>query len=271
MYSLRVTVTRLFDTPIASNQSVREFDSRAAFWSGLRYERDQRNALYGQDFDEMESTIRNAFAAHLAGAVRESFENREIEWNKRIARITFRVLDISYGSLKIELGVPDIDSLLDLVGNNSDVLEAILDEYVPQAFVRSTGIQKNQCTYRTEVSPSLHSYAQKRESEPSGLDRGPRRNLEKEDAKEKGAKILGELVRSPLVFPVLIICFLWYVARQDTLAERQILGGLMQNVMQQQTAVLGMLRDVAIREAKKPETDERERKEATASDKQEKK
>jgi len=46
---------------------------------------------------------------------------------------------------------------------------------------------------------------------------------------------------------VLLICFLWYIARQDTMAERQFVSGMMQALMQQQTATLSVLRDVAVK------------------------
>jgi len=46
--------------------------------------------------------------------------------------------------------------------------------------------------------------------------------------------------------PVLLVMFLWYFNRQDTLAERQMQNDLIKTILQQQTAVLEVLKDALI-------------------------
>jgi hypothetical protein len=60
------------------------------------------------------------------------------------------------------------------------------------------------------------------------------------------------LARSPYLVAFLLMVFLWYSARQDALADRQILSGLIQSFTQQQTETLRVLKDVAVRENSKP-------------------
>jgi hypothetical protein len=123
------------------------------------------------------------------------------------------------------------------------VLEAILDTYVPEAFNDVVSANKDLFLVQTVASTPLREYARTRST---ALPNTPITDGA-EDAKRQGGKIVSEIVRSPLIFPVLLIFFLWYLARQDTMAERQVLSGLMQAVLQQQTATIGILRDAATR------------------------
>jgi hypothetical protein len=127
-------------------------------------------------------------------------------------------------------------------------LEALLEAYVPEAFESATHLVGDQFNFKAEVSKDLANYARtKAASDGRQTVDSPDPEVKKEDTKQRGARIAADLLTSPLVFPVLLICFLWYAARQDTLAERQIVSGLMQALIQQQTATTALIRDVAVK------------------------
>jgi hypothetical protein len=154
--------------------------------------------------------------------------------------IAVRVGDIRYGSLKFDLDFPDVDGALELFGNSADVLAAILETYIPQAFYEAEDIRADQLqglfTFDVNMAQPFVQYtAQKKAGEKKESPKGA------VDAKARGALILGEMIRSPLIFPVLLVMFLWFVARQDMLAQRQMETDLIKTTLQQQTAVLTTL------------------------------
>jgi len=146
------------------------------------------------------------------------------------------------------LEVPDPDTIFDILGNNAVVLEAILEEYAPEAFARSTSLYASDFDFRVEASDELRQFARRREKrQPAPTAAGDPDRNNKEDRKQAGARIAANLIRSPLVFPIILIMFLWYIARQDMLAERQIVAGLMQTLIQQETTTLTTMKDVVVR------------------------
>jgi len=153
-------------------------------------------------------------------------------------RLILTVVAIRYGSLKVDLGIPDINAFIDVIGNNSEAFEALFGAYFPRAFGRViTGDsgEASQCEYEIHIPPDLRKY----------IDSPRNGNVPQSEsgAKEKGTALLINLIQSPLILPIILICFLWFYARQDMIEERRITNGLTQTLVTEQTAVISLLRD----------------------------
>ena len=268
MNTLSITVRRQVGRGgILERERVKsDFNSKEGFWSGLRSKYSNAENRSAETF---ENRLRNDFPRRLAIQVQHALNIKLVEEYSElreqgpgrahgfrqladldrlalISRIAFTIEDLSYGSLKIELGVPDPDSVLELLGDNVELLGAILDEYVPEAFEETTDLESDQFAFETIISPALTAYARRKMSTSASVPQSSKGLGDDLDSrKREGARFLAGLVRSPLVFPILLICFLWYVDRQDTLAERQIVSGLMQTLVQEQTATVSILKGLA--------------------------
>jgi hypothetical protein len=165
--------------------------------------------------------------------------------------IAVKVGEIHYGSLKFDLDFPDVDGVLELFGNNSEALAAVLETYIPQAFYDAEGIPTDDgglFAFDVSIARPFVQYAVQKQAGDKG--EVPVASI---DAKARGAAVIASIIRSPLIFPVLLVMFLWYFNRQDSLAERQMENELIKTTLQQQTTVLTtLIESVLKKEATSP-------------------
>jgi len=241
MYTLSVTVTNL-RSEVSSEASARRF------WSFI-----EKDSL-DQDSLVFEGRLRNSLARELSRRIQthalrvnsrhsmhETVQLNDSAMLRQVARLIFTLEEIKYGSLKMEIGIPDPDALIETFGNNIDVLKAVFDAYIPEAFADSMQMGTNilePLKFDSQLPREMCERAR-----ASAPDSKPDKSQDAASAATKGTQFVAALVSSPLIFPVILIVFLWYLARQDVMAERQMLSNMMQITIQQQTATLAVLKD----------------------------
>ena len=246
MYTLRVTVTNL-QTERFGDASARQF------WADLPV-RDGSERVAS----DYEARLANRFARRLTRLVQDHILGRYSERpaspgddkSRLISRIVFTLESISYGSLKMDIGIPDIDALYELLGGNIDVLEAIFGAYVPEAFEDSVDVTRDVIQQRFIFQPKLSPELIERLNQKKGEIA---KDGQESGVTAKGQRFVAAAVRSAIVLPVLLVFFLWYIARQDIMAERQMLNATLQTITQQQTATLSLLKDALGKATKEPE------------------
>jgi hypothetical protein len=226
----------------------REFsDSRLAFWDAFATEAGDRRNLEPGGVEDYAARLEQRLKNHFPSALHRQISDALLSYRSpddfhqsrasRVARgrLLLTVEAVRYGSLKIELGIPDIDAFIEVLGNNSEAFEALLGAYVPEAFNNCLPGDSRSLEFEVDIPSDVQHYIN-----------SPRNGkMPKSDgtAKEKGTAILTNLIQSPLIFPIILICFLWYYARQDMVDERRVTYGLVQTLVTEQTAVISLLKD----------------------------
>jgi hypothetical protein len=150
--------------------------------------------------------------------------------------LIFGIRNIRYRSLHFDLAMPNIDSALDAVGANLDLLQCILGAYIPRAFSDTFGVAADDFRFNVEVPTPPTSANGEKAAPPANADIS-------KDNKQSATRFLVQVIQSPLIFPILLILMLWYFARQDTMQERQMLNALMTTLLQQQTETIRVIKD----------------------------
>ncbi len=226
-------------------------NSRTAFWNDFALNARLRTAgsLDSDEFaSRQEQTLRNLLPLNLLSLMVRDLLGKSRDFDdlplKRPegesvspARLVTTVEAIRYGSMKVDLGLPDVDAFVELIGNNSEAFEAIFGAYLPEAFNNVFPSESGSLNYSVEIPRDVRDYIDSRPA-PAAAPKA-----DEASAKDKGAALVSSALRSPLIFPALLACFLWYYARQDMMQERQITSGLIQTLVTEQTAVLSILKD----------------------------
>ena len=141
MKTITVTVT-------VRGQSSDSSDPRLAFWEAFSRQFD-RESSQRESANQYEQRMKNLLPERLHRAITGALLNH-YDWNDRFderlvlgakgtrvrvapGRLLVTVGEIRYGSMKIDLGIPDIDAFIELLGNNADAFEALFGAYFPPA------------------------------------------------------------------------------------------------------------------------------------------
>lgn len=237
-------------------------DKRLAFWQDFAHEADPNQFYSGLELErfasKQELRLRNSLPRYLHSSLTYALRTGSDSPGKlppsdlvQPGRLIVTVEKISYGSMTLDIGLPDVDAFVELLGNNSDALVAVFGAYFPEALNSALGEHVGTMTYDVQIPAALiqniDSSVRTSARAGGGIQSGGNgKSTDGEggpSAKQKGTAILLNLVQSPLILPILIVCFLWYYARQDMVAERQLTYGLVQTLVTEQTAVIGLLKD----------------------------
>jgi hypothetical protein len=100
MHTVAVVITR-------TDERRELADKRSAFWSGL-----SRGSNEELSIDRAENRLRNDFVRHLTNEIQNGIWRGDLPYSgaqSKWPRFVFRIDNISYGSLKLELGIPNVD------------------------------------------------------------------------------------------------------------------------------------------------------------------
>jgi|SRR5579864_969283 len=263
------------DVGIHARSPIEGVDSRESFWSLINRLNSDENDEDPKPAGDWERTFLQDFVWELGGRFDLDFpdyrtagltffepstrgrEFRIMPRRIRTTRFVFSIESYSYHSLDMRLGVPNFDSLLELVGNNLEVLRLLFGQYLPSAFsetlsLSSETVKKNfdfsvafpapAFAYaRSRILPGKNDSLSKEASETSNLT-----------PKQKGLAVIANVAQSAgirdsiLLIPLLIIVFLWYQSIQTSREDRENVRQMIQVLTQQQTETMRILRDAAI-------------------------